>query len=292
MKKIEWPTLGVALLCYGCWALSTTTLVEFSLPLAIVLCGLSVTLHSSLQHEVIHGHPFRIQFLSDALVFPALGILVPFNRFRDLHIAHHKDSTLTDPYDDPESQYLDPVIWQVLPPWIKMLLNLNRSLLGRMIIGPLISFWVMLKSDFALYRKGDSAILPAYLLHAVSVLIVLLWVWSAQMPIWAYLLAAYFGNAILRIRIFIEHRADEHVAGRTVIIEDRGPLAFLFLNNNFHAVHHIKPGVPWYDLPKLYFENRTNFLERNRGYSYPSYRVVIAQFLFNPKEPVAHPYYK
>lgn len=292
MKTFEWPTLAVALGCYVAWAVSTTVMTELSLFAAVVLCALAITLHSSLQHEAIHGHPFRSQFWSDLFVAPALGLLVPYGRFRDLHIAHHKDASLTDPYDDPETQYLDPYVWQLLPRWAQVVLELNRSLLGRMVLGPVISFIAMVRADVRLHRAGDPTVLPAYGWHILSVSLVLAWVSFAAMPIWAYLLAVYLGNAILRIRIFIEHRADQHAAGRTVIIEDKGLLAFLFLNNNFHAVHHIKPGVPWYELPALYFENRANFLERNHGYSYPNYRTVIAQFLFKPKEPVAHPYYK
>ena len=34
-----------------------------------------------------------------------------------------------------------------------------------------------------------------------------------------------------------------------MIIEDRGPLSLLFLNNNYHVIHHIHPRVPWYKLP-------------------------------------------
>ncbi len=32
-----------------------------------------------------------------------------------MHMAHHRDAILTDPYDDPESNYLDPAVWARLP---------------------------------------------------------------------------------------------------------------------------------------------------------------------------------
>ena len=62
------------------------------------------------------------------------------------------------------------------------------------------------------------------------------------MPVWAYLLAAYLGWSLLKIRTYLEHRAHEAARARTVVIESRGPLALLFLNNNFHVVHHMHPG--------------------------------------------------
>ncbi len=46
------------------------------------------------------------QWMSDILVFPAIGLIFPFERFRKSHLDHHMDSNLTDPYDDPESNYL------------------------------------------------------------------------------------------------------------------------------------------------------------------------------------------
>lgn len=292
-RKFEGPTILVVCICYVCWIVSTVWLAAVSLPLAIGLLALVVTLHSSLQHEVIHGHPFKSQRLSDAIVFPAVGLFIPYERFRDTHLAHHRDALLTDPYDDPETQYLDPKVWETLPALAKGLLRLNGSLIGRMILGPFISQFSFMRADWLLIRAGSHRVKRSWMLHLLGVVPILLWLgFVAEMPVWAYILACYLGLSILRIRIFLEHRAHEHAAGRTVIVEDRGPLSFLFLNNNFHAVHHMKPGTPWYELPKLYFENRDIFLERNLGYSYPSYRTVIAQYLFRTKEPVAHPHYK
>ena len=290
--KVEWPTIWVAIICYIGWVLGISVIAVWSVPVAILILSILITLHSSLQHEVIHGHPFANQKLSDALVFPALGLLIPYERFRDLHLAHHKDAHLTDPYDDPETQYLDPKVWNSLNRAIKALLKLNGSLMGRMILGPAISQYVFMRDDWRLTRAGSETVRRAWGLHLLGVIPVAISIYLSPIPLWAYLASCYLGLSILRIRVFIEHQAHEHHGGRTVIIEDRGPLALLFLNNNFHAVHHMKPDTPWYALPKLYFDNRENFLERNLGYSYPSYKSVMAKYLFRAKEPVAHPLYK
>ena len=55
----EWPTLALLALCYGAWALGTTWLAGVSLWTAIFLTGVAVALFASLQHEILHGHPFR-----------------------------------------------------------------------------------------------------------------------------------------------------------------------------------------------------------------------------------------
>ena len=76
------------------------------------------------------------------------------------------------------------------------------------------------------------------------------------------------------------------------MIEDRGFLAFLFLNNNFHVVHHSHPRVPWYRLPQLYAKNRERFLTRNGGYVYRSYADIFRRHLLRRKDPVPHPFWE
>ena len=112
------------------------------------------------------------------------------------------------------------------------------------------------------------------------------------MPLPAYIAAAYGALSVLKIRTFLEHCAHERARGRTVIVEDRGPLAFLFLNNNLHVVHHMHPRVPWYRLPALYAARRRRFREINEGYVYRSYAEVFRRHFWRAKDPVAHPLWR
>lgn len=288
-RTIEWPTLAMLVACYAGWILSTTWCVTLWLPLGLVLTTVFIALHSSLTHEVLHGHPFRSRQLSEATVFPCLGLFIPYQRFRDLHLAHHQDSILTDPYDDPESNYMDPKVWVTLPRWFQRVLMFNNTLLGRLIVGPLLGQIAFMKADWRAIRAGDASVLKGWLWQVPAVIPVLIWVAWAPMPFWAYLAAAYAGLAILKIRTFLEHRAHERASGRTVVVEDRGPLAWIFLNNNLHVVHHMHPKVAWYDLPQLYAKNREKYLARNDGYRYGSYAEIFRQHFLNPKDPVPHP---
>ncbi len=289
---VEWPTLLLLAATYAFWALGTTVASSWFLPLGIGLAAVAIAQFSSLQHEVLHGHPFRNRLLNEALVFPGLSLVVPYERFRDLHLAHHHDPVLTDPYDDPESNYQDPAVWERTSAPVKVLLRLNNTLLGRMLLGPAIGTFDLIRSDWRAARAGDPAIGRAWLLHGLGVALVVAWLLAVgQMPLWAYVVSAYLGFSLLKIRTFLEHRAHEAARARTVIIEDRGPLALLFLNNNLHVVHHMHPGVPWYRLPATYRANREHYLRRNEGYLYRSYGEVFARYLFSAKDPVPHPLY-
>lgn len=289
----EWPTLLLLVLCYVFWALATTLMVQLSLPLAILVMALAAALHSSLTHEVIHGHPFRNATWNAALVFPALTLVVPYQRFRDTHLEHHRDANLTDPYDDPESNYLDAGVWEKLSWPMRLLLRINNTLAGRLIVGPLVGTLAFAIADLRKARAGDGAVTAGWLWHIPAVAVVLAWWgWASAMPLWAFLLGTYMALSILKIRTFLEHQAHERVRGRTVIIEDRGPLALMFLNNNLHVVHHMHPKVPWYRLPQMYFGNRERYLKRNDGYMYRSYAEVFRRYLLRAKDPVPHPLWR
>ena len=262
---IEWPTLLVLLGTYGFWALGTTAAYALSPALGILLTGIAIAQFSSLQHEILHGHPFPSRRMNEALAFPAFTLTVPFGRFRDTHLAHHHDPILTDPYDDPESNYLDPVVWAGLPTLTKSLFKFNNTLLGRVTMGPILGNYQWLASEWRLIRKGEPGLRRDWALHLAGLVPVVLWLWAAAMPWWAYLLAAWIGHGLLKIRTYLEHRAHEAARARTVVVEDRGPLALLFLNNNLHVVHHMHPNVAWYRLPGVYAANRDHYLRRNDG---------------------------
>ncbi|PIV72638.1 MAG: fatty acid desaturase [Rhodobacteraceae bacterium CG17_big_fil_post_rev_8_21_14_2_50_65_11] len=286
--RVEWPTLLLIVVCYGLWGIGMFWLPPIWLPLAIGVTMLAIVLQSSLQHEVIHGHPFPGR-RGAALVYASLNLCIPYGRFRDTHLSHHLDSTLTDPYDDPESNYLDPAVWRRLASPLRAVMQINNTLLGRMLLGPLIGQLRFMADDLRQIRAGNRRVLLSWLEH-IAALAAILWIVAlSPMPVWAYLVAAYAALSILKIRTFLEHRAHETARGRTVIIEDRGLLAFLFLNNNLHVVHHMHPRTPWYRLPQLYLANRETYLARNEGYRFRSYGEIFRRYLLSAKDPVPHP---
>lgn len=288
-QTLEWPTLGLILLCYlglfsALWLLPTG--------LAIVVLGPLVTLHASLTHEVVHGHPTPNQAFNAALVFPAVTLVVPYARFAATHRAHHHDERLTDPYEDPETNYIDPDVWGAMAALMRAILSFNARLVGRLTIGPLVGQIMWMASDMRACRNGDRAVLAGWLLHLPALALMLGVIWAAPLPFWAYALGAYFGLSILRLRTYLEHRADARASARTVVIEDRGLLALLFLNNNLHVVHHMHPTVPWYRLPALYAANRAHYLRRNGGYRFASYAEVLRRYFWRAKDSVPHPIWR
>lgn len=288
---VEWITLAMILGCYALWAIVLFQGPEISLSLTTGLLAVLIALHASLTHEVLHGHPFRSQALNEAMMLPALNLVIPYIRFRDTHLAHHLDACLTDPYDDPESNFLDPAEWSRMGPSRRLVYRLNNTLLGRMILGPALGQICFTCGDVRALVRGDAAVIRAWVLHLPFAVLILWVVALSPTPVWTYLVAAYLALGLLKIRTYLEHRAHEKCRARTVIIEDNGPLAWLFLYNSLHVVHHMHPGAPWYALPRLYREGRARYLACNETYIYRSYAEIFRQFLFRSKDPVPHPFW-
>lgn len=288
--RVEWPTVWLIAGCYVLWIIGLWA-ASLAIPVSVAVAAIAIALHSSLQHEVTHGHPLPSRRLSQALVFGSLNLAIPYLRFRDTHLAHHQDANLTDPYDDPETNYLDPAIWARMPAAVRAVLSFNNTMAGRLVVGPVVAQVVFMAGDIAALRRGEWQVARAWGLHVLAILPVIAIVLLSPLPFWAYAIACYLGLSILKIRTFLEHQAHERTRGRTVIIEDRGLLAFLFLNNNFHVVHHMHPRLPWYRLPAVYYANRKKYLTRNCGYRYRSYGEVFRRHFWRAKDPVPHPYY-
>ncbi|MEM8751968.1 MAG: fatty acid desaturase [Pseudomonadota bacterium] len=285
--RAEWPTWAALALCHALFVgltLAAPGAPILYLPLAVVLA-----FHSSLQHEAIHGHPTRSAAVNEALVFLPLGLSFPFRRYRDLHLSHHLDARLTDPYDDPESWYLDPTVWSRASWPLRRLLVANNCALGRMIFGPAIGVARFVGSEARLLREGRRDVAVAWALHGAGAALVVAWLVHAGVSPLGYALASYGGLSLINLRSFLEHRAEERVAGRSAIVEDRGPLALLYLNNNLHAVHHAHPELAWYELPARYRERRERYAAMNGGYVFRSYGEVLSRHALRPKEPPAHP---
>ncbi len=291
--RIEWPTIWLIASCYGIWFVAGLWLWP-SLPLiALVLMGLAVALHSSLMHEVLHGHPTRNRWINEMLVCLPIGLIWPYRRFKSLHLHHHRDESLTDPFDDPESYYHAKWRYERMPAFVKTVLRLNNNMILRTLLGPVLGVVGLLWSDVSAIIKGDKAVASAWLIHmALAVPAVWLLVSVFAIPLWLYVLVpVWVGHGLIAIRTFAEHQWSENSDGRSIIVE-KTILSFLFLNNNLHIVHHENPTIAWYELPTKYWSDRDGWLAKNGHYVYPTYWSMFRRYAFKLKEPVVHPVWR
>ncbi len=290
-RAIEWPTVFLIALTY----LTVGLLVwnHERLPWWVILPvgGYFAALYTSLQHEVLHGHPTSNRSLNEALIFPTLHFWLPYGRYRDTHLRHHNDADLTDPRLDPESYYMLPDDWARLPGLKRSLYQFNQTLGGRMLIGPAVSIIRFWTSEFRDIAHGNRETLRAWTVFALSCAITIWFVTViAGMPLWQYiLLIAYPGISLSLVRSYCEHRAAEHQDHRTIIVEASPFWSLLFLNNNLHVAHHNKPALAWYKLPAYYAAERAELIARNDGYMMQGYGEIFRRYFFTAKEPIPYP---
>lgn len=290
-RRHELPTWALALAIYGGFAALTWRAGSLPWWLVGALGGWLVAWHGSLQHELIHGHPTRWDRVNLALGSIPLGLWLPIGLYRDAHIAHHRSEALTDPLDDPESNYVTSEDWALRGPVGRGLLWARATLVGRMVLGPLWVIAALYRAELARFRRGDFRHLRHWLVHAAGVAVVALWVVGAcGLPLWQYLLLfVYPGVALTLIRSYAEHRPAPAQGQRTAVVERAPVFGLLFLFNNLHVVHHEEPKLPWYEIPGRYRAERARYLAQNGDYRFRGYASLFCRHALRPLDAPVHP---
>ena len=290
----EWPTWIVIVAVYGGWLaiLGAYHQALLNLPLATVLLAVWAAWFMSLQHELIHGHPTRSARVNALFGYAPLSVWYPYALYRDSHLLHHTDSTLTLPDIDPESTYISQARWDQAGPLKRRLLTVRKTFLGRLLLGPPWGVAALLACEWKTVARGDFRRAPMWLGHGALCVGMLYGIQHfAGLPAWYYLLAVTWpALSLASVRAFYEHRAQPMVPERTVINEGGWFTRVLFLNNNLHAVHHARPDVPWYSLPACYRAQRATFLSDNGNFHVPGgYLQLLRQYAWRPVDAPTHP---
>ena len=290
-RRIEWPTVALAVVIYGLWFLTTFFWRDMPWPALPLVGAWVIAWQMNLQHEIIHGHPTPSRAVNDAIGLWPLSLWLPFSLYRTTHLRHHQDANLTDPFEDPESYYWTTAGWRDLGPLGRAVARAQSTLLGRIVLGPA---WMIGRFLTDLARdawRGKDGARAAVAWHLIACVPVLIWVVGVcGMPVWVYIAAfVYPGMSLAMVRSFAEHRAATAPEERTAIVENARILGPLFLYNNLHVAHHMRGGLPWYQIPAFYRLNRAALIDRNGGLVYRSYFDVARRYLLTPHDGLVHP---
>jgi fatty acid desaturase len=290
-RPVEWPTVGLAATIYGGWAALTYWHEACPLWILVPAGAWLIAWHSSLQHEILHGHPTRWRRLNAVLGVIPLSLWLPFHSYKISHLTHHRDERLTDPLDDPESLYWTPGQWRALGPLARFFMTVQSTLLGRLVLGPAWTIGRFLNDQGRQILAGRRVVRKIWIIHLFYVAVTILWLtFVCHMSLVFYALAiVYPGTSLLLVRSFAEHRAHFGVCERTAIVEHAPILGLLFLYNNLHAAHHEAPSLPWYRIPGWYRRNRERLIRQNGGLVYRSYVDIARRFLLRPHAMPLHP---
>jgi fatty acid desaturase len=280
-KRRELPTWGVAVAIYGAWAVLVIYNAFIPWPILMVAGAYVLAWHFSLQHEAIHGWLSIPKWLRTALVWPPIGGWLPFEIYREAHSRHHRNTFLTYPGEDTESQYHRQQDWHAYTGFWRGVWIMNQTLLGRMVVGPAIRLRKQVLNEWRLLKAGDTHHVVPWLLFCPGIAAVLWFVTAAgHMPVWKYYaVMVYPGIGLGMLRAFIEHRWGEKPGQRTAVVESGWVFGLLFLFNNLHIIHHLYPAMPWFEIPRFWRQHREKLLAHNGNYRFAGYREIARRWL-------------
>jgi fatty acid desaturase len=290
-RRFEGPNWIVAAAIYGAWIVLVLSAQKLPWYVLSPIGAYLMAWHFSLQHEAIHGWLSAPKWLRTAIVWPPIGGWLPFELYRRSHSQHHRDANLTVPMVDTESVYHRRADWENYSRAWRAVLLFNQTLLGRLLIGPLLRWRKLVLIEGGLLVRGDTRNLGIWLRFFVGLAVIL---WFVQdvggLPIWKYyLLIVYPGLSLGLLRAFIEHRWGSSPDERIAVVESNPVFGLLFLWNNIHIVHHIHPSMAWYDIQPYYRRHRADLLSLNGTYVFPGYLHIARRWLLRPVFVPVHP---
>jgi fatty acid desaturase len=173
---------------------------------------------------------------------------------------------------------------------MRILLIARNTFFGRLLVGPAFSIAATLTDAFRKLAVGDWRDVPTWAAHLVALAALTYWLdHSCGLPAWSFIVGVgYASLALASVRSFQEHRAAGSYEHRSVINEAGSFWRILFLNNNYHLVHHDLPHVPWFALREVYETSRQQYIERSGGFLVKGYSEWSRLYAFAP---VASPVY-
>lgn len=270
MQRSNRPAL-LRLLIWFCLLGITTSIVWASigywylLP-AMLVHGIVLVHHFSLQHECCHYTAFKTRWLNDWVGnICGLVIMLPNRFFRYEHCDHHTYTQIvgkdTEMIELPKTLLGYFVYISSYPYWKSKFSELYRHCLGRLTPSD---------KSFVPHEERNTIILEARLMAAFyAIVIVVSVIYQFWGVLWFWFLPVVLGEPVMRAIRMTEHVGRPMVKDmKTNTRSNRVSLPWRFLcwNMNYHAEHHYASSVPFHALPALSEKLEGYIHTENRGY--------------------------
>lgn len=230
--------------------------------IACAMVGLPI-----LMHESNHNLLFKSKSLNRWVgFFCGLPGMVSVTAYRTVHLAHHANTGTEEDPDKMENSTPKSVP-MVLFYYLFLVLGAYLYIFHVAITGLQIA-------DAEKRRK----IIVEYLLIAALYGFVF-WYLPFEYILHLWLIPLLIGVQLTNVRGLAEHglTTSNNPFTDTRCVESNFFVSFMMCNLNYHLDHHLFPGVPWYNLPKLHRLLQDEY--RAAGASvYPSYTQFLIDF--------------
>ena len=246
------PTYNAtALLFVVLWGLEAYLMHRFPyVPVRLagyVLIGFHIHGLANLMHEAVHGNFFRNRSIDRWCGF-VLGApaLVSGTAFRVVHPQHHQ-------YNRSEGDP-DEISSAVPNVWLRQVAFYAWLLVG-------MFYYVLVRLPIQAWRLGSRQERRQMIIEYGLLVAIYGAVFAAaasQGAVWsvlhAWIFPAVFTGLFANVRGAAEHMLTEpgHPLTQSRTVRSTRLLSFLNVNLNYHLEHHLFPGMPWYNLPRLH----------------------------------------
>lgn len=210
-------------------------------------------------HEAEHAMLLENRFWNDlcgavlAMFFPA-----PFHLIRQGHLGHHfrnrSDDEAFDLYFEEDHKIWRGLIWYgIITGFYWLVVALSNVVFLLFPFSTRTKYWEFDRPSMAFMQSLNPSYhwlirvecLAAILLHA--------WlIWGLRIPPRNYLaMYAAFGFTWSAMQYVHHYGTERHVTKGARNLWIWGPLDALWLNHNWHLVHHEHPTIPWIYLPRI-----------------------------------------
>ena len=293
-EERECPTWLLIIVTYSAWMILTYHYESIPLWISILTGSILVCLHGSLQHEAIHNHPTKIDWLNTTLVSFPLGIWMPYLLYKKFHLNHHETPKLSHPGLDTESFYVSQSTWNNIGPLAQSILWINQTILGRLIIGPPLFIITSIFTELKKVSSLSHERLTIYLNYVIFFIPTYYWIaiYCNINFLDYFLFIALPGHSLTMLRSYFEHKPGKNNSLSTAIIEGCPITRLVYLNNNYHLIHHLQQNLPWFKIKAEFEQNKEHYLNVNQHYYFKHHYELMIRYLFQPKDSPIHPHYK
>ncbi|MEW6734271.1 MAG: fatty acid desaturase [Acidobacteriota bacterium] len=250
MPKVAWPTLFLALGCLSLWITSLLLSLKGTIPmtLGLVLAAVCAFISFTPMHDSAHRTLARIRWLNEVMGrVCALVLMFPFPALRYVHLEHHRHTN--DAVKDPDLWSGSGSVWLLPLRWFTQDIHYCLFYLKQVRQRPTAEYIEILFTLALLWTSVITLCLTGY-----TSAVLLLWVLPSRI---AVILLAYGFD-------YLPHKPHQISAAENVyaatMVRPSPLLTPVLLYQNYHLIHHLYPGIPFYRYSRVWRDQREALL--------------------------------
>lgn len=234
--SVAWPTLVLALGAFAAWVTSGALFLTGVSPwwASLTVSAIAAFACFTPMHDASHQSIMRAKLPNEAIGrLCAIPLLAPFTAFRFLHLRHHRHTN--DEHEDPD-------FWSGRGPWpILPLRWLTQDF-------HYYAFYFARWSERPAAERRETAATLTIIAAAIIALVSAGYGWEALI---AWILPGRLGLGFLAYAFdYLPHKPHT-IRGKddrykATLVRPNPLLTPVLLYQNFHLIHHLYPGVPFY----------------------------------------------